>query len=64
MLAPIRRLTTRLHEDESAPNTVEWVLLIIIGLIILVAIFIFAQFVIGEFNTRQQDVQDDPFLTN
>ncbi|MEQ9617145.1 MAG: hypothetical protein RLN60_03825 [Phycisphaerales bacterium] len=64
MLAPVRRLANRLHEDESAPNTVEWVLLIIIGLILLVAIFLFAQFVIQQFQQREQAVQNDPFLQN
>lgn len=53
-----------LHEDESGPNTVEWVLLIIIALILLVAIFLFAQFVINQFKQRQQSVEQDPFLQN
>jgi len=64
MLQRVRSLATRLHKDESAPNTVEWVLLIIIGLILLVAIFAFAQFVITQFKDRQSDVETDTFLTN
>lgn len=62
MLAPTRRLAKRLHNDESAPNTVEWVLLIIVGLIVLLAIFIAAQWILGQFETRQGEVQNDAFM--
>lgn len=31
----------RLHEDESGPNTVEWVLLIVVALVVLIAIYAF-----------------------
>ncbi|MHC4563999.1 MAG: hypothetical protein ACYTE6_14745 [Planctomycetota bacterium] len=41
MLQRVRRLAIDLHEDESGPNTVEWVLLIIVALIVLVGIFWF-----------------------
>lgn len=64
MLQRFRRVMLDLHEDESGPNTVEWVLLIIIALILLVAIFLFAQFVIEQFQDRQQAVEQDPFLQN
>jgi Flp pilus assembly pilin Flp len=36
----------RLHEDESGPNTVEWVLLVIVALIIMAAIYFIAQWVL------------------
>ena len=41
MLQRVRRFAIDLHEDESGPNTVEWVLLIIVALIVLVGIFWF-----------------------
>jgi hypothetical protein len=41
MLQRVRRLAIELHEDESGPNTVEWVLLIIVALIVLVGIYWF-----------------------
>ena len=41
MLQRVRRLALDLHEDESGPNTVEWVLLIIVALIVLVGIYWF-----------------------
>ncbi len=62
MLQRVRQQAIKLHEDESAPNTVEWVLLIIIGLIILIAVFIFAQFVLEQFQDRRDAVQDDAFV--
>ena len=64
MLQRVRRFAIKLHEDESGPNTVEWVLLIIVALIILIAIFLFAQFVITQFKQRGQNVATDPFLQN
>jgi Flp pilus assembly pilin Flp len=57
-----KNLLAELHEDESGPNTVEWVLLIIIALILVVAIFIFANFVIDTFKNRQEQVTNDPFI--
>lgn len=41
MLQRVRRLAIDLHEDESGPNTVEWVLLIIVALIVLAGIYWF-----------------------
>lgn len=41
MLQRVRRFAIRLHKDESGPNTVEWVLLIIVALVVLVAIYWF-----------------------
>lgn len=57
-----RRFLERFHKDEAGPNTVEWVLLIIIALILLIAIFLFANFVIDKFKEKQNDVQNDDFV--
>ena len=62
MLQKVRHFALRLHEDETGPNTVEWVLLIIVALIILLLIFWFAQFVYETFQEKAQEVQDDDFL--
>jgi len=63
MLNRVKNLMADLHKDESAPNTVEWVLLIIIALILVVAIFVFANFVIDTFKNRQEQVTNDAFIT-
>ncbi len=62
MLQHVRRFAIRLHEDETGPNTVEWVLLIIVALIILLLIFWFASWVYETFQAKAEDVQDDDFL--
>ena len=36
----------RLHADETGPNTVEWILLIIVALIVMAAIYFIAQWVL------------------
>ena len=38
--SPVSRLR-RLDDDESGPNTVEWVLLVIVSLLVLCAIYYF-----------------------
>jgi len=55
MLQKARKFATRLHEDESGPNTVEWVLLIIVALVILAAIYAFIQWAFGEVEREQQE---------
>ena len=48
-----RQMLVRLHKDEAAPNTVEWILLIIVGLLVLVGIFMFAQYAVGRMDEAQ-----------
>ena len=62
MLQRARRFAIRLHKDESGPNTVEWVLLIIIALILLLAIFVFVKFVYDKFTEKTGEVETDDFL--
>jgi|GEM_PF-4448971 len=38
----------RLHADETGPNTVEWVLLVIVALIVMAAIYYIVQWVLGS----------------
>jgi membrane-anchored protein YejM (alkaline phosphatase superfamily) len=62
MLQRIRKFALELHEDETGPNTVEWVLLIIIALILLVVILLFAKWVIDKFKEKKEAVETDPFM--
>ena len=58
MLKSVRRFAIRLHRDESGPNTVEWVLLIIVALLILVAIYWFVKTVVlGGMKKGAEDLQ-------
>ncbi len=58
MIKRFRRFARELHRDESGPNTVEWVLLIIVALIVLAIIYMFVQWVIGRFSEEQTKIQD------
>jgi Flp pilus assembly pilin Flp len=61
MLTKVRRFALRLHKDESGPNTVEWVLLIIVALIVLVAIYAFVQMVMDKMDEGKTKVEDMDF---
>ncbi|MHC4140330.1 MAG: Flp family type IVb pilin [Planctomycetota bacterium] len=58
MLQRVRRFAIELHEDESGPNTVEWILLIIVALVILVAIYAFVKWVMGKIEEGKGKVED------
>ena len=58
MLQRVRRFAIDLHEDESGPSTVEWVLLIIVALVILVAIFSFVKWIMEQIEERKADLED------
>lgn len=62
MLKRTKQFFVDLHEDESGPNTVEWVLLIIVALLVLIAIFLMAQWAIDQFTAKQKKVESDPFF--
>jgi hypothetical protein len=55
MLNKLRRSLVRIHKDESAPNTVEWVLLIVVGLLVLIGIFVVARYAMSKADTAKQD---------
>ena len=59
----VRSFFADLHEDESAPNTVEWILLVIVALIVLLAIFLISQWVIDKVGEKQDAVEKDKFMT-
>ena len=61
LLSQTKSFFRRLDEDESAPNTVEWVLLVIVALIILVAIWFIARWAVqkGDKGAHDVDVQID-----
>ena len=66
MLERMKRFVRRLHEDESGPNTVEWVLLIIVALVVLAVIYFFVNWLIDKFKENvdvidDQETQEDPF---
>ena len=62
MLKRARRFAVRLHKDESGPETVEWVLLIVVALVLMVAIWAFAHWVIGQFTTATDNVENSDFV--
>ena len=64
LVARARTTLRELHEDESGPNTVEWVLLLIVGLMMVIAIFAFARWAVARYYDRASAMQDDPFVNN
>jgi signal peptidase I len=43
MLSKVRSFFVDLHEDETGPTTIEWILLIIVAIIVLIGIVFFAR---------------------
>lgn len=58
MLSKARSLLVSLHEDESGPTTIEWILLIIVAIIVLIGIVIFATNMRGRAETMEGDIED------
>lgn len=54
----VKKTALRLHDDESAPTTVEWVLLIIVALVILVGIYAFTSWALGKLKDSGDAVID------
>lgn len=59
MLSQMKKFALELHEDEAGPNTVEWVLLIMVALILLVVIVAAASWAIDNMNQAAGKVTDD-----
>jgi len=57
MLKKTRKFVTRLHKDESGPNTVEWVLLIIVALVVLIGIYLFVKWAFGSLEEKKDDFE-------
>jgi Flp pilus assembly pilin Flp len=58
MLRRAREFAARLHEDESGPNTVEWVLLIIVALVVLIGIYLFVQWAFDKLGEKKTEFDD------
>lgn len=48
----------RLHEDETGPGTVEWMLLVTVALVVLVAIYYVAQWAINQTGEAAKAVEE------
>ncbi|MFT5289091.1 MAG: Flp pilus assembly pilin Flp [Planctomycetota bacterium] len=57
MLRRARKFAARLHKDESGPNTVEWVLLIIVALVVLIGIYLFVQWAFDKLGEKKDDFE-------
>lgn len=53
MLNKTRSFFMDLHEDESGPTTVEWILLIVVAVVIIIAIFLFVGYLKGKAGSAQ-----------
>ncbi|MEM8835984.1 MAG: hypothetical protein AAGD00_09210 [Planctomycetota bacterium] len=59
MIDRFKNVARRLHEDESGPGTVEWVLLIIIALIVLIVIYKFGKYALDQFQARKDELDGE-----
>ena len=56
-----KQFVRELHEDETGPGTVEWMLLVTVALVVLVAIYYVAQWAITQTGDAAKQVEDgDP----
>ena len=56
-----KRFIRELHEDETAPSTVEWMMLITVALVVLVAIYYVARWAISSTEDAAKKVEgEDP----
>ncbi|MDR0868619.1 MAG: hypothetical protein LBP75_09165 [Planctomycetota bacterium] len=60
----MRNFAKKLHDDESAPGTVEWVLLVIVALIVMVAIYYVARWVLQSGAEEAKDVDSGRSIAN
>ncbi len=58
MLRRARKFAARLHQDESGPNTVEWILLIIVALVVLVGIYLFVQWAFDSLSEKKDAFEE------
>lgn len=64
MLQRTREFAARLHEDESGPNTVEWILLIVVGLFVLIGIYLFVQYAMDNMSSQAADFDTEKSNTD
>ena len=61
MIKKAKQFVRELHEDETGPGTVEWMLLVTVALVVLVAIYYVAQWAITQTGEAARKVEDvDP----
>lgn len=58
MLQKARKFAVRLHKDESGPNTVEWILLIIVALVVLIGIYLFVQWAYEKLSEKKDEFEE------
>lgn len=58
-IAKMKNLAMRLHKDEAGPNTVEWVLLIMVALVLLIVIIAAARWAIANMDTAADQAAQD-----
>lgn len=58
-IAKMKTLAMRLHKDEAGPNTVEWVLLIMVALVLLIVIIAAARWAIQNMDTASDQAAQD-----
>ena len=58
MLRRVREFAARLHKDETGPNTVEWILLIIVALVILAGIYLFVKWAFGSLEEKKDAFEE------
>ncbi|MBL8746324.1 MAG: hypothetical protein JNK58_08220 [Phycisphaerae bacterium] len=63
MLNKARSFFVSLHEDETGPTTIEWILLIIVAIIVLIGIVIFARSMQGRAENMESDIEDSGATT-
>lgn len=49
-----KRFFLRLHEDQTGPNTIEWILLVVVALVVMIGIYLIVQWA-GEETTGQAE---------
>lgn len=55
---------TRLHDDESAAGTIEWILLVIVALVVLIGIYYFVNWGSKSVQQGQSDINAQKTATN
>lgn len=55
----VKKLLRRLHRDEKATGTIEWMLLIVVALVVLAVIYYFVRWAIQGTSNAAQSVEGE-----